>query len=101
MMQDKIKGLEKQNRHLMEVGRRQRALLKDADDAVEAVRLVLDAHLVAAAITCGEKENDGYILSFPKELVTDGLYMYTVSAGVSEDGTAWKIFVRPKENKEG
>lgn len=101
MMQDKIKGLEKQNRHLMEVGRRQRAQLKDIDDAVEAIRLMLDAHLVAAAITYGEKENDGYTLSLSKELVTDGLYMYTVSGGVSGDGTEWKIHVKPKANKEG
>lgn len=98
MMQDKIKGLEKQNRHLAEVNRRQRERLKDADDAVEAVRLMLDAHLAAAAVTYGEKGNDGYTLSLSKELVTDGLYVYAVSAGVSEDGTSWEIFVKQKED---
>ena len=57
-MQDEIKSLRRQNRHLENIVQRQRQHIEDAESVIEAFRRGVDAHYAACAVQFGEKRED-------------------------------------------
>ena len=72
-MQEEIKALRRQNRHLENIVQRQRQHIEDAESVIEAFKRGLDAHYAACAVQFGEKREDcdtlwGYHLEIPAKL---------------------------------
>lgn len=85
---ERIKELERELRHAKKRNHDiQERVLKlerenaDLREGAEGICMMMDAHLAAAAVTYGESTEKGkYRIRYPFELVTDGLYKYTVDA---------------------
>lgn len=101
-MQDEIKGLRRQNRHLANIVQRQRQHIEDAEGVIEAFKRGMDAHYAACAVQFGEKREDcgtlwGYHLEIPAELVTQALTDYTVKVELDEDRGVYVIGAMKKD----
>ena len=95
-MQDEIKGLRRQNRHLENVVQRQRQHIEDAESVIEAFRRGVDAHYAACAVQFGENREDcdtlwGYHLEIPAELD------YTVQVALDKERGVYVIGAMKKE----
>lgn len=101
-MQEELKALRRQNKHLQTIVQRQRERLAEADEAIKAFSDMVDAHYAACAVQFGEKREDcgvlwGYHLEIPTELVTRGLTDYTVKYELDKERGVYVIGVMPKE----
>lgn len=101
-MQDEIKGLRRQNRHLENIVQRQRQHIEYAESVIEAFKRGMDAHYAACAVQFGEKREDcgvlwGYHLEMPAELVTRGLTDYTVKYELDKERGVYVIGAMKKE----
>lgn len=103
---ERIKELEQELRHAkkrnsdiqQKVMQREREIA-ELQEGAQGVCMMMDAHLAAAAVTYGEQlATTGervYRLEYPFELVTDGLYKYTVEA--RREGNNYVVDVRLRE----
>lgn len=101
-MQDEIKGLRRQNRHLENIVQRQRQHIEDAESVSEAFKRSMDAHYAACAVQFGEKREDcdtlwGYHLEIPAKLVTQALTDYTVQVALDKERGVYVIGAMKKE----
>lgn len=89
-MLEKIRGLEAQNRHLERWNRKLREKAKDMEELEAGTRWMLGAQLAAAIVAHGEnagtEERPAWRLTLPAELVTDGLYRYSIHTRMDGDG---------------
>lgn len=100
-MQEEIKGLRRQNKHLENVVQRQRERLAEAGEAIKAFSNMVDAHYAACAVRFGEKREDcgvlwGYHLEIPAELVAKGMTDYTVRYELDKELGVYVIGAMPK-----
>lgn len=101
-MQEEIKALRRQNKHLQTIVQRQRERLADADEAIKAFSNMVDAHYAACAVQFGEKREDcdtlwGWHLEVPAELVTQALTDYTAQVALDKERGVYVIGAMKKE----
>ena len=102
-MQDEIKGLRRQNRHLENIVQRQRQHIEAAESVIEAFKRGVDAHYAACAVQFGEKREDcdtlwGYHLEIPAELVTQALTDYNVQVALDKERGVYVIGAMKKDS---
>nr|DAT45831.1 MAG TPA: GABH AIV/GABH BLL coil heterodimer, DE NOVO.9A [Caudoviricetes sp.] len=102
-MQEEIKALRRQNKHLENVVQRQRQHLSELDGAMQDYKKAITAHYAACAITFGEKREDcdtlwGWHLEVPADLVTKALENYTVNTELDKKRGVYVIGAWPKES---
>lgn len=102
-MQEEIKALRRQNKHLTNIVQRQRQHIEDTEGVIEAYRRGIDAHYAACAVLFGEKREDcdtlwGYHLEIPSALVTSGLADYTVKVALDKERGVYVIGAMKKDS---
>lgn len=100
-MQEEIKALRRQNKHLENVVQRQRQQIADMKGAISELNQAVYAHYAACAITFGEKREDcdtlwGWHLEVPADLVRKAIGTYVVAPALDKERDVYVIGVWPK-----